>query len=154
MTPTMIEASGKVNVIPARARLRVDCRVPPGRGEEHARARVEEAIGDQDYELVFDEMVEGSRSPIETELMDHIRDFVEREDPGAVVAPTVLPGFTDSRSFREAFPDCIAYGFFPRKEMNLFQAAPLIHGADERIPVSDLGLAGRFFAELAPKVLG
>ena len=76
------------------------------------------------------------------------------EDPGAVVAPTVLPGFTDSRSFRDTFPDCIAYGFFPRKEMDLFEAAPLIHGADERIPVSDLGMAGRFFAELAPKVLG
>ena len=153
MTPTMIEASSKVNVIPARARLRVDCRVPPGRGADHARARVVEAIGEDGYELEFDEMVEGSRSPIETELMQHIRDFVEREDPGAVVAPTVLPGFTDSRSFRDTFPDCIAYGFFPRKEMDLFHAAPLIHGADERIPVSDLGLAGRFFAELAPKVL-
>ena len=153
MTPTMIEASSKVNVIPARARLRVDCRVPPGRGEEHARKRIEEAIGDAEYELCFDEMVEGSRSPMDTELMQHIRDFVEREDPGAVVAPTVLPGFTDSRSFRDTFPDCIAYGFFPRKEMDLFEAAPLIHGADERIPISDLGLAGRFFAELAPKVL-
>jgi acetylornithine deacetylase/succinyl-diaminopimelate desuccinylase-like protein len=154
MTPTMIEASSKVNVIPARARLRVDCRVPPGRGEDHARARVREAIGDEGYELRFDEMVEGSRSPIDTELMQHIRDFVEREDPGAVVAPTVLPGFTDSRSFRQAFPDCIAYGFFPRRTMDLFEAAPLIHGADERIPVEDLGLAARFFAELAPKVLG
>jgi acetylornithine deacetylase/succinyl-diaminopimelate desuccinylase-like protein len=154
MTPTMIEASSKVNVIPAHARLRVDCRVPPGLGEEHARRRIIETIGDDGYELTFDEKVEGSRSPIDTELMQHIRDFVEREDSGAVVAPTVLPGFTDSRSFREAFPDCIAYGFFPRKEMDLFEAAPLIHGADERIPVSDLGLAGRFFAELAPKVLG
>ena len=154
MTPTMIEASNKVNVIPARARLRVDCRVPPGRGAEHARKRIVEAIGEDGYELEFDEMVEGSRSPIETELMGHIRDFVEREDPGAIVAPTVLPGFTDSRSFRDTFPDCIAYGFFPRKEMDLFEAAPLIHGADERIPVSDLGLAARFYAELAPKVLG
>jgi acetylornithine deacetylase/succinyl-diaminopimelate desuccinylase-like protein len=154
MTPTMIEASSKVNVIPARARLRVDCRVPPERGADHALERIKEAIGEDGYEIEFDEMVEGSRSPIDTDLMQHIRDFVEREDPGAIVAPTVLPGFTDSRSFRDTFPDCIAYGFFPRKEMDLFEAAPLIHGADERIPVSDLGLAGRFFAELAPKVLG
>ena len=29
-----------------------------------------------------------------------------------------------------------------------------IHGADERIPVEDLGFAARFFAGLAPKVLG
>jgi hypothetical protein len=38
--------------------------------------------------------------------------------------------------------------------MDLFEAMPLIHGADERIPVEDLGLAARFFAELGPKVLG
>jgi acetylornithine deacetylase/succinyl-diaminopimelate desuccinylase-like protein len=86
--------------------------------------------------------------------MRHIEEFVQQEDPGAVVAPTVLWGFTDSRWFREAFPECVAYGFCPRREMDKFAAAPLIHGADERVPVSDLGLAARFFAQLAPKVLG
>jgi acetylornithine deacetylase/succinyl-diaminopimelate desuccinylase-like protein len=86
--------------------------------------------------------------------MDHIRDFVGREDPGAATAPWVLPGFTDSRSFRETFPECVAYGFFPQRAMDLFEASPLVHGADERIPVADLGLAARFFADLAPRVLG
>jgi acetylornithine deacetylase/succinyl-diaminopimelate desuccinylase-like protein len=65
----------------------------------------------------------------------------------------VLPGFTDSRWFREAFPECVAYGFFPQRKMDTFEASPLVHGADERIPVEDLGLAARFYAELAPKVL-
>ena len=46
----------------------------------------------------------------------------------------VLPGFSDSRWLREAFPDCVAYGFFPQRAMDLFEAAPLIHGADERVP--------------------
>ena len=32
-TPTRIRASEKINVIPSRAELRVDCRVPPGLGE-------------------------------------------------------------------------------------------------------------------------
>jgi acetylornithine deacetylase/succinyl-diaminopimelate desuccinylase-like protein len=86
--------------------------------------------------------------------MDFIRDFIEREDPGAVVAPSGLPGFTDSRWFREAFPDCVAYGFMPARAFDLFEAVPLIHGADERVPVEDLGLAARFFAELAPAILG
>ena len=77
---------------------------------------------------------------------------VERSRGGAIDWRGTTAG--DSRSFRDTFPDCIAYGFFSRKEMDLFEAAPLIHGADERIPVSDLGMAARFFAELAPKVLG
>jgi acetylornithine deacetylase/succinyl-diaminopimelate desuccinylase-like protein len=38
--------------------------------------------------------------------------------------------------------------------MDLFQAAPLVHGADERIPVEDIGLSTRFYAELVQEVLG
>src|SRR4051794_27381500 len=51
--PTMVSASEKINVIPARAKLQVDCRVPPGLGEDHVRARLAERIGDNGYELSF-----------------------------------------------------------------------------------------------------
>jgi acetylornithine deacetylase/succinyl-diaminopimelate desuccinylase-like protein len=157
LSPTMVSASEKINVIPSRAELQVDCRVPPGLGEEQARERIAAALGRVDgYELRFfeDEQVIGNRSPIDTPLMDRIRAFVAREDPGAVVVPTVLPGFTDSRWWRETFPGCVSYGFFPQTRMDLFESAPLVHGADERIPVEDLGLAARFYAELAKDVLG
>jgi acetylornithine deacetylase/succinyl-diaminopimelate desuccinylase-like protein len=153
-TPTMVSASEKINVIPARAKLQVDCRVPPGLGEDHVRMRLAELVGENGYELSFGETVIGNASPIESPLMDHIRSFVEREDPGAELAPFTMPGFTDSRWFREAFPECVAYGFFPQRTMDMFEAAPLIHGKDERVPIADLGLAARFFAELVPKVLG
>jgi acetylornithine deacetylase/succinyl-diaminopimelate desuccinylase-like protein len=153
LTPTMIHASEKVNVIPARAELGVDCRVPPDCGEEHALRRIHEVLGEDGYNVRFGETVVGNRSPIDTPLMDTIRSFVEREDPGAHVTPIALPGFSDSRWFRDAFPDCIAYGFFPQNAMDLFEAAPLIHGADERIPVADLGLAAAFYADLAVETL-
>jgi acetylornithine deacetylase/succinyl-diaminopimelate desuccinylase-like protein len=152
--PTMVSASEKINVIPARAKLQVDCRVPPRLGEDHVRTRVSEVLGENGYELSFGESVVGNASPLESELMEQVRSFVEREDPGAELVPFVMPGFTDSRWFREAFPECVAYGFFPMRAMDMFEAAPLIHGKDERVPVEDLGLAARFFAELAPRVLG
>ena len=154
LAPTMVRASEKINVIPSRAELSVDCRVPPGLGEEEARAAVAEVLGEDGYRLEFRETVVGNRSPIETDLMAHIRAFLADEDPGAEAAAVALPGFSDSRWFREAFPDCIAYGFFPQKAMDLFEAAPLVHGADERVPVEDLGLAARFYAGLVEKVLG
>jgi acetylornithine deacetylase/succinyl-diaminopimelate desuccinylase-like protein len=154
LSPTMISASEKINVIPARAELKVDCRVPPELGEDHALRRIRDVVGDDSLEVRFDETVTGNRSPIDTPLMDSIRSFVEREDPGAEITPVVLPGFSDSRWFREAFPDCVAYGFFPQSAMSLFEAAPLVHGADERVPVEDLGLAARFYSELVQEVLG
>jgi acetylornithine deacetylase/succinyl-diaminopimelate desuccinylase-like protein len=153
-SPTMVRASEKVNVIPGHAYLKVDCRVPPGLGEEAVRDALADLIEGDGWTLAFDEQVTGNRSTAESPLMDFIEGFVEREDPGAVVSPSGLPGFTDSRWFREAFPGCLAYGFMPAKTFDLFEATPLIHGADERVPVEDLGMAARFFAELAPAILG
>ena len=152
--PTMIRASEKINVIPGRAELKVDCRVPPGLGADHARRRIDEVVGGNGYEIHFGEEVIGNRSPIESPLMDRINAFVEREEPGAAVVPVMLPGFTDSRWFREAFPECVAYGFCPHRKIDLFHAAALMHSADERVPAEDLGLAASFFAELAPELLG
>jgi acetylornithine deacetylase/succinyl-diaminopimelate desuccinylase-like protein len=152
LAPTMAAASQKINVIPGRAELHVDCRVPPELGEEAAREALTGMI-DDGLELEFAENVVGNRSPLDTPLMDRIRAFVEREDPGAVLAPIVMQGFSDSHWWRRAFPDCVAYGFFPQRAMDLYEAFPLIHGADERIPVEDLGMAASFYAELIEETL-
>jgi acetylornithine deacetylase/succinyl-diaminopimelate desuccinylase-like protein len=153
LTPTMISASEKINVVPSHARLEVDCRVPPELGEEAARAAIRSAIGDDGYELRFHDEVVGNRSPSDTALMDSIRRFVEREDPGAAVAPLVMSGFSDSHWWRRAFPDCVAYGFFPQNAMDVVEAYPMMHGIDERIPVADLGLAAAFYADLMVETL-
>jgi len=85
--------------------------------------------------------------------MDAIRGWLGREDPDARVVPTMLPGFTDSRTFRAAFPDLIAYGFFPQKHMTLYEAAPLIHSADERIDARDVEFAAKFFTDASRELL-
>jgi hypothetical protein len=38
--------------------------------------------------------------------------------------------------------------------MTMLESAPLVHGADERIDVRDLGFATGFFADIAREVLG
>ena len=65
----------------------------------------------------------------------------------------MLPAFTDSRWWRDAFPDCVAYGFFPQRHQTLYETWPLIHSDDERIDVRDLGFAARFFHELPRRLL-
>ncbi|MDQ3723903.1 MAG: M20/M25/M40 family metallo-hydrolase, partial [Actinomycetota bacterium] len=127
LAPTRISGSEKINVIPASAELRVDCRVPPGLGEEHALARIREVLGEDGYQLEFTERVIGNSSPVRSPLMDAIERWLADNDPGARVVPTMLPGFTDSRTFRDTFPGCVAYGFFPQRHMSLQETAPLIH---------------------------
>jgi acetylornithine deacetylase/succinyl-diaminopimelate desuccinylase-like protein len=157
VAPTMIRASEKENVIPSRCSVRVDCRVPPRFGEQHARRRVEELIGEPErggYSLRFDEAAVGNGSALEGQLADALNEYVKAQDPDAELLPLVLPGFTDSHWFRKAFPDCVAYGFFPQRAMTIFETTPLIHAADERIDVEDLELASGFFHDLAPTLLG
>jgi acetylornithine deacetylase/succinyl-diaminopimelate desuccinylase-like protein len=156
-TPTRISASEKINVIPSRAELKVDCRVPPGLGEEEVREGLAEVLGEQGnghWHIEFTERVVGNRSPTESRLMDTISGWIAERDPGAEVVPVILPGFTDSRHFRLAFPDCVAYGFFPQRHQSLLQTAPLIHAADERIDVRDLAFATELFRDLATRLLG
>jgi acetylornithine deacetylase/succinyl-diaminopimelate desuccinylase-like protein len=156
LAPTMIRASDKENVIPSRCTVRVDCRVPPEMGGAHVRRRVAELLGPEGkggYSLEFSEEVVGNSSSPESELGTHLREFVRRADPGAELLPLVLTGFTDSHWFRKAFPECVAYGFFPQRAMTRWDTTPLIHAPDERIAIGDIEFAARFFNELAPAVL-
>jgi acetylornithine deacetylase/succinyl-diaminopimelate desuccinylase-like protein len=176
--PTKISASEKLNVIPSKAELRVDCRVPPGLGEQEARRAIEQVLGGLDglrmevtervtdglpmefaervtdgLRIEFTERVTGNRSPIDSPLMDALGEWVSERDPGAKTVPTILPGFTDSRHFRAAFGECVAYGFFPQRHQSLLQTQALIHAPDERIDVRDLAFASEFYRDLAVRLL-
>ena len=83
-TPTRIKASEKINVIPSRAELKVDCRVPPGLGEEEVRAGIAEVLGDEadaSWHIEFTERVVGNRSPVASQLMDTISTLISEHDP-------------------------------------------------------------------------
>ena len=156
LTPTMADASHQMNVIPSRAKILVDCRVPPGLGEDAARRRIVQVLGEETDELriEFTEQIQGNASPVATEMMSAIDEWVQANDPGATAVPVILPGFSDSRWWRDQFPDCVAYGFFPQRYQGLLEAAPLVHNADERIDVRDLGFAATFYADIARTLLG
>jgi acetylornithine deacetylase/succinyl-diaminopimelate desuccinylase-like protein len=152
--PTLISAGEKINVIPARAEFAVDCRLPPGLDGDVAVRRAHELLGETDgLEVEFTEAIVGNRSPIATPLMDTIGAWVREVDAAGEAVPVVLPAFTDCRWFRAAFPDCVAYGFFPQRDQPWYETWPLMHSADERIDVRDLGFATQFFADLPRRLL-
>lgn len=152
--PTMASASSKINVIPARAELRVDCRIPPGMDETTARGRVRELLDGLEVEVEFTETIIGNGSSPTGPVVDAITAWLAQHDPDADgVVPTILPGFTDSRWFREAFPDCQAYGFFPHRHMPLTETYPMMHAADERIDLRDLAFAAKAYHDLIRTLL-
>lgn len=153
LSPTMIEASRKRNVIPAVCEVTVDCRLLPEQTPRDVEPLIRAVLGDGEYELEWIEAVGGTRSELQTPLWDGLASYVEELEPGAVLAPAACPGFTDSHFLREAF-GTVAYGFFPLKSMDTEVAAKLVHSANERIAVDDLEAGVYMLRHVARSLLG
>jgi acetylornithine deacetylase/succinyl-diaminopimelate desuccinylase-like protein len=149
LSPTMIEASRKRNVIPGACTITVDCRLLPGQTRDEVESLLRSGIpGDWELEWIENECVGGTRSPIDTPLWRALEAWVAETEPGAQLAPIVCGGFTDSHYVRSGL-GTTAYGFFPIRAMAPELVARLVHGADERIAVDDLELAVDLYRRLA-----
>jgi acetylornithine deacetylase/succinyl-diaminopimelate desuccinylase-like protein len=153
LSPTMISASERRNVIPHVCEVVVDCRLLPGQTQAEVEPVLREVLGDGDYDFEWIEGRGGTRSPLGGPLWDAVESFVAQIEPQASVLPVPVAGFTDSHWLRDAF-GTVAYGFFPTKAMDPQIAARLIHSADERIAVDDLELAVQCFRHAAVEVAG
>ena len=149
LSPTMIEASRKRNVIPGSCVVEVDCRLLPGQERSEIEALLRAGVpGEWEVEWIEEEYVGGTRSALETPLWRTLERWVDGIEPGARLAPIVTAGFTDSHYVRKEF-GTVVYGFFPLKAMDPQLATRLVHSADERIAVEDLELGVDLFREVA-----
>jgi len=151
VSPTMIRASDKRNVIPGTCEITVDCRLLPGQTPQDAEPLIRATLGDGDYDLTWGVPYGGTRSALNTPLWDAVSSWVEASEPGAKAVPICVAGFTDSHWVRQKF-GTVAYGFFPMRAMDAELAARLIHSADERIALEDLELGLDFLRHAAVAV--
>ena len=132
ITPTVLSASPKTNVISETAYAEIDCRLLPGSDPKAVIKEIKNAIGDNsikiDVILNFPPISSPSRSP----LMNAITTLASHDKGQAV--PSMVVGFTDSHYFRQK--KIVSYGFIP-VEVNLTEAKG-IHGINERIGVKEL----------------
>jgi acetylornithine deacetylase/succinyl-diaminopimelate desuccinylase-like protein len=134
--PTVLRAGVKTNVIPGDAEAEIDGRSLPGQTSEDVVREVRELVGaDIEVRVIRDmpPVATETRSP----LWDAIVATLAERHPGAVAVPTLMPGFTDAKSWSRLGARC--YGFAPvRMPPDGPKFADLFHGDDERIPVDGL----------------
>ncbi len=155
IAPTRLYGSKARNVMPGRASVECDCRVLPGTSPEDLEREFRDILGtDIAYELEFIEPpVGGTVAPIDTPLYQVCQDFLDENDPGATLLPSVSPGFCDSHFMRETF-GTVAYGFWPSRRTPIEVYNGGFHNRDERIHSDDLAYATRFHIYAAERLLG
>lgn len=134
VSPTMIAAGTKRNVIPGEASCELDGRLLPGFSGEDLRREVAALIDDAAVEVeILSETTAAACEPIESPLLDTIYGVVGEHAPEAICVPYMIPGFTDAQYFSRLGTRC--YGFSPLKipadsDMTFSE---LFHGVDERV---------------------
>lgn len=143
--PTILRAGEKVNVVPSEAVLDVDGRTLPGQSGEDLLREVREVLGEgYAFEVLF-EMPALSGSPNDP-VLALMERALRRQDPDAIVAPTMVPGFTDAKHYSRLGVRC--FGFSPVRIPEGFPFLDLMHGHDERIPVDGFRFGLRVLFDL------
>jgi len=128
---TVLRGGERINVTPDRASARIDVRLLPDTDADAFLKEIEGALGDGIAVKVLVTSPPALPSPAGGRLYSALREVLSADAP---VVPTFIPGFTDSRFFRERrIP---AYGVTPFALAG--EDLRGIHGPDERIPLDEL----------------
>lgn len=134
VSPTMLHASEKVNVIPNEAHVGLDGRLLPGQRPEDMVAELRELLGeDIEIEVLRSDPVP---PPPDLGLFDTLAGILMEADPDGVPVPYMLAGATDGRYFSNL--GIQSYGFVPLKLPAGFNFSATVHNVDERVPVEAL----------------
>lgn len=149
VSPNVLKAGVKANVVPDHAVAEVDVRSLPGQDEtdvfDHFRKAIGPAIDDIDYEVV--EATRAAGSPAEGPLWNALSAALSEAYPDRHLIPAMIPVGTDARFFRPkgtvaygvgVFDDRVGFGDFLR----------MFHGHDERVSVDSVEMTEEFYARV------
>lgn len=145
VSPTVLRAGSKTNVIPAEAEAELDGRILPGQNLEGFLQEIRAVVG-PGFEFepiqVAPPVEASSRTPLFVAMVRGLK----RHDPQAAVVPMMMVGGTDAKHLARAGIPC--YGFSPMRlpaDMNVLGMA---HGHNERIPIEALAFGVQVLYEV------
>ena len=147
VTPTMLKAGYKSNVIPAEASATFNARILPGRRPAKLIADIQRIVDDGKIEFAFEPPTRKpvGPMPIDTPLYRAAVDSA----PGARVMPYMAAWTTDSQDMRAR--GTIMYGIDPPGTEDDQRRA---HGEDERVPLAALDWFALYLRDIVVKTAG
>ncbi|MEO5703364.1 MAG: M20/M25/M40 family metallo-hydrolase [Candidatus Limnocylindrales bacterium] len=141
LSPNVMHAGVKFNIIPGQAVLELDCRRLPGTTEPEMEARIRERLGPElaavtDIELLVasDAYVAAWEDP--AGLYPVLEAAIRAGDPDGVPLPVMAPFGTDAKHLQELGVQ--TFGFSPLRQPPDETYLERWHGIDERVSLDGL----------------
>jgi acetylornithine deacetylase/succinyl-diaminopimelate desuccinylase-like protein len=146
---TMLQGSPQTNIIPTVAQAQVDIRLLPGTDPQEFLKTLRSIVEEPGVTIeTVGTYLPATESPVDSELVKAIDRARARHHPQAVLAPTILTGWTESAMVRSL--GIQAYGFEPYVLDESEQERT--HGNDERISVENIRNGAELMREIVVDV--
>jgi acetylornithine deacetylase/succinyl-diaminopimelate desuccinylase-like protein len=135
VTPTVLNAGKKVNVLAGSGEAEIDVRTLPGTDQGELLAHLQRVVGDG---AVVEPVISlpAVEWPDDAEIVALMDGALRAADPEGTPVPMMITPGTDAKALAELGIPC--YGFAPLRLEADFPFLSLFHGHDERVPVSAL----------------
>lgn len=153
VSPTILDAGSKINVIPGEAVAWLDGRLAPGQTDESFVDEIRSMLGDG-VEVEVDQYCPPIEANIESPLYETIVSVVGEHDPDATVIPALMTGGTDAKHILPRRPEVQVLGFMPHKRTQWDDEGSLVHGHNERVSVENLVYATRVLYDVTVRFCG
>lgn len=139
VSPNVLKAGVKSNVIPDRATAEVDMRALPGMDRAFVDSHLRKAMGHAADQIEIEPVADfpANVSPLTNPLWEAIGDSVESLTGHRRLLPTLMPVATDARFFRSRGVVAYGTGWFDER-LAFPEFLRLFHGHDERVSIDSL----------------
>ncbi len=156
VSPNVVHAGAKVNIVADRAELLVDCRPLPGTTREALESLIRRALGPRlsaqvEFEVTdwFPSNISGTDNALHRAIDSLFRDA----HPDSRLVDLFIGGVTDGRFWRAKGTTVYGFSLFS-KALTMDAYGQRIHGIDERIDLESLALGVGFFRDLPSRFWG
>ncbi|MFZ0014529.1 MAG: M20/M25/M40 family metallo-hydrolase [Acidimicrobiia bacterium] len=155
ISPNVLNAGVKSNVIASSAQANVDIRALPGIDRSFVDSHLYKAMGsardDIDIEPIQD--FEATESPSDNPLWDAIADTIEEMEGHRRLLPTTMNVATDARFWRKKGTIAYGVGLYDDR-MDFSEMLALFHGHDERVSVDSVDRTTQLYQRVLARFLG
>ncbi|MGC2240540.1 MAG: M20/M25/M40 family metallo-hydrolase, partial [Acidimicrobiia bacterium] len=154
ISPNVMNAGTKTNVVADRARAEIDIRGVPGMDRDFVDQHLRKAMGSAADHVDISPVLDGDAtvSEVGNPLWTVIGDAVEHLDGHRNLVPTLMTVATDARFWRARGTVAYGVGLFDDR-MSFSEMLSLFHGHDERVSVESVARTTALYSEILERFL-